>query len=158
MLYSNVPESRGSHTSFSSDPLGSPAHASQAQQTPNQTQSGSSLRLFFSGCIILAKRTGTHLPGSIPNFCLTEVPLTTPPCYLLTLYSPLYSHSHCCLVQALFSFTRIMKNLLPSHHPLVLSMPIHLKLYSHRDLSKMIPDHVIAPHKNILWFKSIYII
>lgn len=43
-------------------------HASQTQQTPSQTQSGSSLNLFFPGSIIFAKRIGVHLPGSIPNF------------------------------------------------------------------------------------------
>lgn len=147
MLYSDVPDSRGSHTSFSSDLLGS-----QAQQTPNQTQSGASLGLFFSGSIILAKRIRTHLPGSIPNpnFCLPEVSLTIPPCYLLTLCSLLYSHSHCCLVQAIFPSTWVIEKPPPNHHPLVMSMPVHLELYGHRDLFKMTPDHVTAPHKSIL--------
>lgn len=54
------------------------AHASQTQQIPNQIQSGSSLSLFFSGSIILAKIwVPTHLAAS-PTFPLDEVPVTLP--------------------------------------------------------------------------------
>lgn len=68
-----------------------------------------------------------------PTFPLTQVPLTIPLCYLLTLCCPLYSRGHCWLGQALFSFTWVMENFLPSHHPLALSMPSHLELYSQQE-------------------------
>lgn len=65
-----------------------------------------------------------------PSFPLIEIPLALPPCHLLILCCPLYSRSHCCLVQALFTFTWAVEQLLTQSSSVSLDHEIHPELYS----------------------------
>lgn len=113
-------------------------HASQTQHSPSQTQSGSSLSLFFPGLTAMAKGIRSIHLAAHPSFPLIEIPLALPPCHLLILCCPLYSRSHCCLVQALFTFTWAVEQLLTQSSSVSLDHEIHPELYSqHRNLSKM---------------------
>lgn len=70
-------------------------HASQTQQTPNQTQSEWLIsQPVLPGSIISAKTTGL-VAGLFP---LTEVPPTFPPCHILPLCCPLYSATQSLLL------------------------------------------------------------